>query len=113
MAQDKDNNTYYIVLENDKSIKQMLDRFYIIPKRKQSYTKAQIEFLEDNAIYPKSDKVRNGKDGFICFRGKKPKKLTFEQQIEILENADLTQRQLADKFIVSVGTINKVLKGKY
>lgn len=109
MIEDKDS--IYYIRENDNTLKQFFDRFYVLPKEK-DYTKEEIEFLKTNAIYPTDEDVQNGRNGYITFRGKKPKVLTEDQCREILESK-LSQRQLAEKFKVSVGTINKVLKGKY
>lgn len=110
MAHDEDI-TYHIVLENDKSIKQFLERFYIIPK-KTEYTKIQSDFLKANAIYPQDPSVREGRNGFIVFRGRKKKILTEEQCREIRES-NLTQMELSKQYKVSIGTINKVKHNKY
>ena len=97
--------------KNDNTLKQFFDRFYVIAKDEE-YTSDQLEFLKQKTIYPTNDEVREGKDGFIVFRGTKKKILTEEQCKEIRES-DLTQMELSKKYKVSIGTINKVKNNKY
>lgn len=117
MTQNKDNRYNIIIYsddplqKNDNTLKQFFDRFYVIPKNGE-YTEEQIEFLNQKAIYPANDKVREGKDGYLIFRGRKKKVLTEEQCKEIRES-NLTQMQLAKQYKVSIGTINKVKNNKY
>lgn len=101
----------YSLREGSKTLKQFFDRFYCIPKE-DNYTKEQLEFLKANAIYPTDESVRSGKNGYITFRGTKPKRFTEEQCKEIRES-NLTQMELSKKYNCSVGTINKIKNNKY
>lgn len=101
---------YKMTLEHDKSIKQFFDRFYVIPK--EEYTAEQIEFLKQNAVHPTYDEVKEGRNGFIVFRGRKKKILTEDKCREIRES-NLTQMKLSEIYGVSIGTINKVKNNKY
>lgn len=118
MAHDEDNIYDLIIYsedplkkKNDNTLKQFFDRFYVIAKDGE-YTSEQIEFLKQKTIYPTNDKVREGRDGFIVFRGTKKKILTEEQCKEIRES-NLTQMELSKIYKVSIGTINKVKNNKY
>ena len=116
MTQNKDNRYDLILynddsLEKDNTLKQFFDRFYVIPKNGE-YTSGQIEFLKQKAIYPANDKVREGKDGYLIFRGRKKKILT-EEQCKEIRKSNLTQMKLSEIYGVSVGTINKVKNNKY
>ena len=117
MTDNKDNSYDVIIYsedplkKNDNTLKQFFDRFYVIAKDGE-YTEDQIEFLKQKTIYPTNDKVREGKDGYLVFRGTKNKVLTEEQCKEIRES-DLTQMELSKQYKVSIGTINKVKNNKY
>lgn len=105
---------YNITLKNNNTIKQMVDRYYILPKEPKNYEYKEQErdFLESKALKPTSKDVLEGKDGYIVFRGKKPKKLN-DDQIQGIQESLLIQRQLAKMYGVSVATINKVKNNKY
>lgn len=101
----------YSLREGSKTLKQFFDRFYCIPKDLK-FTKEQLEFLKANAIYPTHEDIKSGRNGYITFRGKKPKRFTEEQCKEIRES-NLTQMELSKKYKCSVGTINKIINQKY
>lgn len=108
---------YRLRKSDDKTIKQFMDRFYVLPKEDRNgdpykYTKEELEVIKKHKLDLVSEKVKEGKDGYIVFRGTKPKKLSNEQCEEI-KSSSLNQRELAKKYNVSVGTINKVKKGMY
>lgn len=118
MTQNKDN-IYDVIIysddhlkKSDNTLKQLFDRFYIIPKDKADYTNEQIEFLKQKTIHLTHDEVKQGRNGFIVFRGRKKKVLTEEQCREIRES-NLTQMKLSEIYKVSIGTINKVKNNKY
>lgn len=71
---------YNITLKSDNTIKQMVDRYYILPKDYE-YTEQEREFLESRALTPTNREVAEGKNGYIVFRGRKPKSLE-EYQIQ-------------------------------
>ena len=108
------NEVYRITLKNDKTLKQMVDRYYIIPREPigYSFTEDEKAFLQSKALFPSATEVKEGKNGYIVFRGKKPKKLT-EQQIQEIQENNLSQRQLAKIYKVSPATINRVKNNKY
>ena len=118
MTQNKDN-IYDVIIysddplkKSDNTLKQLFDRFYIIPKGDKAYTNEQIEFLKQKTIHLIHDEVKEGRNGFIVFRGTKKKILTEDQCKEIRES-DLTQMELSKQYKVSIGTINKVKNNKY
>ncbi|MBN1047083.1 hypothetical protein DVW08_17310 [Clostridium botulinum] len=57
--------------------------------------------------------VAMGKNGYIVFRGKKPKKLSSEQIEEIKSDVSSSQRELGAKYGCSHATINKIKNDKY
>lgn len=104
---------YPITFEGDNSLKQFFDRFYVIPKD------CSVISPEDRRVFEKYDSrlantlVSAGKNGYIVFRGKKPKKLT-DLEVQLIKNdVESTQRDLAFKYNVGVATINKIKNGKY
>lgn len=104
---------YYFTEDNDNTLKQLLDRFYLIPKEDiKDYSEDLINFLECNTIIPASESVKQGKNGYIIFRGKKNKKLSQVQQEEI-ESSNKSYRDLAKEYNVSAATISKVKNNKY
>ena len=70
----KEEKTYPITLENDKTLKQFFDRFYVISKDIEC-TKEQKEFLEANHLQPIDKNIREGINGYIV-RRKNIKKLS-------------------------------------
>ena len=109
-----DNDKYYpIILENDSSLKQFFDRFYVIPKDYSFITPEDKKILDRYNTKLYSENVANGKNGYIVFRGKKPKKLSSIQIDEIKADSSSTQRELAFKYDVGVATINRIKKGNY
>lgn len=102
-----------ITLENDNSLKQLFDRFYVIPKSHYKLTVEDREILERYMSRLSSEAVASGLNGYIVFRGRKPKKLTLEQIQEIKADTTSTQRELAFKYDVGNATINKVKNNKY
>lgn len=108
-----DNKVYPIVLENDNSLKQMFDRFYVIPKDYSVITPEDKIILEKYQSRLANQHVAMGKNGYIVFRGKKPKKLTASQIEEIKADTTSTQRELAFKYDCSHGTIGKIKNNKY
>ncbi|MDO5040113.1 helix-turn-helix domain-containing protein [Clostridium sp.] len=105
---------YNITLKDDKSLKQFFQRFYILPKKPNSYnyTNKELEILKLRSLKPTCKEVKQGLNGYIVFRGVKNKKLT-EQQVKDIQNSNLSQRKLAKEYNVSVGTINRVKNNKY
>ncbi|HAT4114575.1 TPA: hypothetical protein I9Z66_003015 [Clostridium perfringens] len=105
---------YHITLEDDKTIKQLVERFYIIPRKPLEYEfkKEEREFLEKKAIYPVAKEVKEGKNGYIVFR-RNVKKITDEKEIEEIKKDTRPQRKIAQDHGVSVATINKIKKNKY
>lgn len=112
-----ENKTYNYSLCDDKdnTIKQFFERHWVIPKNPESYkfSEEEEQFLKKHMVIPTSENVLNGKNGYIVFRGRRPKKLTDSDIKEIQENTILSQRKLAEKYKVSVGTINRVKNNKY
>lgn len=111
MTQDNNKKIYKLVLDDDNTLKTFFDRFYVVPKQ-ENYTKEQLEFLKDNAILPLNELVKSGRNGYLCFRGKKSKKVNEQIQQEIL-NSDLPYRELSKIYKISTGTICKIKKGIY
>mgnify|MGYP004645427619 CR=1 FL=1 len=111
MTKDKDI-IYKMTLENDNTIKTFFERFYVIAKNNEFLTEENKKFLEAFSCELVDDKVKEGKDGFLVFRGKKPKKLN-ETQCKEIRESNLTQMELSKLYGVSVGTINKVKNNKY
>ena len=102
---------YPITPNNDHTLKQFFDRFYVIPKDKE-FTEEELKFLENNKVYPTSPNVINGKHGCITFRH--PKKRFSPDQAEVIRaDKELSQRQLAKKYKCSTSIINKIINNKY
>lgn len=102
-------DSYNLVLHNDKTIKQLFERFYIIRKDDEGLTD-QDRVIIEKYMCELNDGV--GEKTYIIKQGRKPKKLTEEQQKEIKEST-LTQRELGRIYNVSASTINKVKNNKY
>lgn len=109
---DDKNKIYPIILENDNSLKQLFDRFYVIPKD-YSINPDDRLILEKYQAHLVNEFVAAGKNGYIVFRGKKPKKLTDLDVQRIKNDTQLTQRELALKYNVGVAVINKIKNNKY
>ena len=100
---------YSMVLENDKTLKQFFDRFYVLPKDIECNEEQRI-FLEQNKLVLIGEDVISGKNGDIVER---PAKKLTKEQVEIIKNDTGSQREKANKYNVSVGTINKIMNDKY
>lgn len=112
MVNEEVRNTYPIVLENDKSLKQFMERFYVLPREPKgyTYTEEQKKFLEENFLVLTEELTREGKDGFIVYRKKKKFK---PEEVERIKNDTGSYRSKAKKYKVSLGTIYKIMKDKY
>ena len=109
----KKNKLYTITLGDDNSLKQMFDRFYVIPKDFSVISPEDKIVLEKYQAFLADEYVSMGKNGYIVFRGKKPKKLSASQIEEIKADTTSTQRELAFKYNCSHGTIGKIRNNKY
>lgn len=109
----KKDKLYSITLENDNSLKQMFDRFYVIPKDYSVITPEDRVILDKYQARLANEYVAMGKNGYIVFRGKKPKKLSASQIEEIKADTTSTLRELAFKYDCSHGTIGKIKNDKY
>lgn len=103
---------YKMVLDNDKTVKQFFERFYVIPREPKNYKwePHQREFLEDHSLSLVEELEILGKDGYIVTRKKKKFK---SEEVEKIKNDKGSQREKAKKYGVSVGTINKIMNDKY
>lgn len=104
---------YSVVSENDNSLKQLFDRFYVIPKDYSVITNSDRVIIEKYNSRLINELVSAGRNGYIVFRGKKSKKITPLQIEEIKADNVSTQRDLAFKYDVSNATINKIKNNKY
>lgn len=110
---DTKRKIYSLVSDNDNSLKQMFDRFYIIPKDYSVISPGDKIILEKYHSQLLNQLVSEGGNGYIVFRGKKPKKLSEIEVAHIKADTVSTQRELAFKYNVGVATINKIKNGKY
>ncbi len=103
---------YNMVLENDNTLKQFFDRFYVLPKDPNEcpWTEEQRTFLETKSLKLSGELERIGKDGYIVTRKKKKFK---PEEVEKIKNEPGSYREKAKKYNVSVGTIYKIMKDKY
>lgn len=103
---------YKMVLDNDKTVKQFFDRFYVLPKKPIGYewTENQIKFLEKYSLELIEELERIGKDGYIVTRKKKKFK---PEEVERIKNEPGSYREKAKKYNVSLGTIYKIMRDKY
>ena len=92
MSKDKE---YTITLENDKTLKQFFDRYYVIPKDLE-FTEDQRKFLEKKAY---------------VFRPSK--KITDIEKLEEIKRDHRPVRQIAKDYGVSIATISKIKNNKY
>lgn len=105
----EDDTTYSVVLENDNTLKQFFDRFYVIPKDLK-WSDEELKFLEEYSFELSDPRVREGKDGYIVER--KGKKLSAEQ-VEHIKNDTGSYRAKAKKYNLSLGTISKIMNDQY
>lgn len=105
----EDDITYNIVLENDNTLKQFFNRFYVIPKDLK-WNDKELEFLEKYSFELSDPRIRDGKDGYIVER--KGKKLSAEQ-VEQIKNDNGSYRAKAKKYKLSLGTISKIMNDQY
>jgi len=110
---DKKERYYSLVSENDNSLKQLFDRFYVIPKDSSFVSAEDKVILEKYHLRLLNQLVSEGGNGYIVFIGKKPKKLGLKDIDAIFSDNISTQRELAFKYNVGVATINKIKNGKY
>lgn len=109
MDNKRERETYSLTVGKDNTIKQFVERFYILP-RDNSFTEEQRKFLEENSCYISNPIIAAGKNGYIVFR--KGKKLSAEQ-VEQIKNDTGSYRAKAKKYNLSVGTISKIMNNKY
>lgn len=101
--------TYSLTNGKDNTVKQFVDRFYIIPRDK-NFTEQQRKFLEENSCYISDPEIASGKNGYIVQR--RGKKLTNEQ-VSAIKNDTGSYRAKAKKYNLSLGTISKIMNDKY
>lgn len=109
MDNERERETYSLIVGKDNTIKQFVERFYIIP-RDNSFTEEQRKFLEKYSCYISNPIIAAGKNGYIVFR--KGKKLSAEQ-VEQIKNDTGSYRAKAKKYKLSLGTISKIMNDKY
>jgi len=112
MNNKEENSNYEMVLEDDKTVKQFFDRFYVLPKEPKTYkwTEMQRKFLERHSLELVEELERLGKDGYIVSR---KKKMFNAEQVKQIKNDTGSYREKAKKYKVSLGTITKIMNGKY
>lgn len=103
---------YKMVLDNDKTVKQFFERFYVIPKEPKNYKWEPDEkkILEAHSLELVEELEILGKDGYIVTRKKKKLK---PEEVEEIKNAPGSYREKADKYKLSLGTIHKIMRDKY
>lgn len=103
---------YKMVLDNDKTVKQFFERFYVIPKEPKNYKWEPNEkkFLEEHSLELVEELERLGKDGYIVTRKKKKLK---PEEVEKIKNDIGSYRDKAEKYKLSLGTIHKIMRDKY
>ena len=101
--------TYSLTNGKDNTIKQFVERFYIVPKD-MDFTEEERKFLEKYSCYISNPIIASGKNGYIVFR--KGKKLSAEQ-VEQIKNDTGSSRSKAKKYNLSVSTISKIMNDKY
>lgn len=109
---DKKRQIYPVVLENDKSLKQFMDRFYVLAREPKGYdyTEQEKSFLEKYCLELTDPKEKEGKDGFIVYRKKKKFK---PEEVKKIKSEPGSYREKAKKYNVSLGTIYKIMRDKY
>lgn len=103
---------YKMVLDNDKTVKQFFERFYVIPKEPKNYQWEPNEkiFLEAHSLDLVEELEILGKDGYIVTR---KKKIFKPEEVERIKNEPGSYRAKAKKYKVSLGTIYKIMRDKY
>ncbi|MGU9370288.1 hypothetical protein ACV30O_12905 [Clostridium perfringens] len=107
----KESKIYDIILENDKTLKQFFDRYYVISKDL-NCTKEERDFLEKSRLVLMGRETKIGKDGYIVFR-KYNKKITDLEELEEIKKDTRPVRQIAKDHAVSIATISKIKNDKY
>lgn len=100
---------YDLVLENDNTLKTFFERFYVIPREGKEWGEDERRFLEENRIELSGEQAREGENGYIVFRKYKVNK----QIAQDIKNAPGTQREKAEMYGLSIGTINRIMNDKY
>lgn len=100
---------FNLVKEGDNTLKQFMDRFYVLPKD-HNWSKEEREFLEKHYLELTEENERLGKDGYIVQR---KKKMFNKEEVEIIKNDTGSYRSLAEKYNISIGTIYKIKNNKY
>ena len=109
MDNKREIKTYPLTVGKDNTIKQFVERFYIVP-RDMSFTEEEKNFLEKYSCYISNPIIAAGKNGNIVQR--RGKKLT-KEQVEIIKNDTGSYRAKAKKYNLSLGTISKIMNDKY
>lgn len=107
----KEREIYDITLENDKTLKQFFDRYYVICKDS-DFSKEEREFLEKRKLVLMGEQTKIGKNGYIVFR-KHNKKITDLEELEEIKKDTRPIRQIAKDHAVSIATISKIKNDKY
>ncbi|MFH5975263.1 hypothetical protein ACHM2L_15370 [Clostridium perfringens] len=107
----EEREIYDITLENDKTLKQFFDRYYVISKDL-NCTKEEREFLEKSKLVLMGKQTKIGKNGYIVFR-KDNKKITDLEELEEIKKDTRPVRQIAKDHAVSIATISKIKNDKY
>lgn len=105
----REERSYSLTSGKDNTVKQFVDRFYIIP-RDMDFTEPQRKFLEENSCYISNPEIASGRNGYIVQR--RGKMLTSEQVV-IIKNDTGSYRAKAKKYNLSLGTISKIMNDKY
>ena len=106
----KKEKIYSLTVKGDNTLKTFFERFYVLPKEGKDWGEAEKEFLEKNKLIPCNKKVANGENGYLVFTREK---IISPEDVEIIKNDTGTQREKAQRYGVSVGTINKIMNDKY
>lgn len=109
MDNKREIKTYPLTVGKDNTIKQFVERFYIVP-RDLNLTEKQRKFLEAISCHISNPVIAAGKNGYIVQR--RGKKLT-KEQVEIIKNDTGSYRAKAKKYNLSLGTISKIMNDKY
>lgn len=109
MNNKRERVTYSLTNGKDNTIKQFVERFYIVPKD-MDFTEEERNFLEKYSCYIVDPIIAAGKNGYIVQR--KGKKLT-KEQVKKIKNDTGSYRAKAKKYNLSLGTISKIMNDKY
>lgn len=109
MSKEKDKYIYSLVLPEDNTIKQLFERFHIIP-RGLDFTDEELKILNKYSFELTDPRVKAGKDGYIVER---KQKLFTPEEVEKIKNEPGSYREKAEKYGVSPATIYKIMKDKY